>query len=58
LISCEAGKFKDVTEELGKLQGVKKASGVHGRSDAAAEIDTADINALGELPLKTNELRE
>jgi len=57
LISCEAGKFKDVSEEVKKLQGVKRAFGVHGRWDAVAEVEVADINALGELALKVNGLR-
>jgi len=56
LISCEPGKFKDVTEEVKKLQGVKKAFGVHGRWDAVAEVDAADLKALGELALKINGL--
>ena len=56
LICCEAGKFKDVTEQVKKLQGAKKAFGVHGRWDAVAEVEVADINALGELALKINAL--
>lgn len=56
LISCEAGKFKDVAEEVKKLEGVKKAFGVHGRWDAVAEVEVADIKALGELALKVNGL--
>lgn len=57
LIGCEAGKFKDVAEEVKKLEGVKKAFGVHGRWDAVAEVEVADIKALGELALKINGLR-
>jgi len=57
LIGCEAGKFKDVAEEVKKLEGVKKAFGVHGRWDAVAEVQVADIKALGELALKINGLR-
>jgi DNA-binding Lrp family transcriptional regulator len=57
LISCVAGKSKDVAEEVKKLKGVKKAFGVHGRWDAVAEVDVADIKALGELALKVNGLR-
>jgi DNA-binding Lrp family transcriptional regulator len=57
LISCEAGKSKDIAEEVKKLKGVKKAFGVHGRWDAVAEVDVADIKALGELALKVNGLR-
>lgn len=56
LICCEAGKFKDVTEEANKLQGVKKAFGVHGRWDAVAEVEVDDIKALGELALNINGL--
>jgi len=56
LICCEAGKFKDVTEQVKKLQGAKKAFGVHGRWDAVAEVEVADIKALGELALKINAL--
>jgi DNA-binding Lrp family transcriptional regulator len=58
LICCEAGKFKDVAEEVKKLEGVKKAFGVHGRWDAVAEVETADIKTLGELALKINGLAE
>jgi len=57
LICCESGKFRDVTEELRKLQGVKRAFGVHGRWDAVAEVEVADIKGLGELALKINGLR-
>jgi len=57
LISCESGKSKDVAEEVKKIKGVKKAFSVHGRWDAAAEVDVADIKALGELALKVNGLR-
>ena len=61
LISCESGKSKDVAEEVKKLKGirgeVKKAFSVHGRWDAVAEVDVADIKALGELALKVNGLR-
>ena len=57
LISCEAGRFRDVVEEAKKVQGVKKAFGVHGRWDAVAEVEVADIKALGELALKINGLR-
>lgn len=56
LICCEAGKFKDVAEEVKKLEGVKNALGVHGRWDAVAEVEVADIKALGELALKMNGL--
>lgn len=60
LISCEAGKSKDVAEKVKKLKGirgeVKKAFSVHGRWDAVAEIEVADIKALGELALKINGL--
>ena len=57
LISCESGRSKDIAEEVKKLKGVKKAFGVHGRWDAVAEVDVADIKALGELALKINGLR-
>ena len=57
LVCCEAGKFKDVAEEVKKFEGVKKAFSVHGRWDAVAEVDVADIKALGELALKINGLR-
>jgi DNA-binding Lrp family transcriptional regulator len=61
LISCESGKSKDIAEEVKKLKGirgeVKKAFSVHGHWDAVAEVDIADIKALGELALKVNGLR-
>jgi DNA-binding Lrp family transcriptional regulator len=56
LICCEAGNFKEVAEEVKKLQGVKKAFGVHGRWDAVAEVEIADIKTLAELAFKINGL--
>jgi len=56
LICCESGKFKSVAGEVKKLKGVKRAFGVHGRWDAVAEIEAADIKAVGEMALKINGL--
>jgi DNA-binding Lrp family transcriptional regulator len=56
LICCESGKFKGVAGEVKKLKGVKRAFGVHGRWDSVAEIEAADIKAVGEMALKINGL--
>jgi len=56
LICCESGKFKSVASEAKKLKGVKRAFSVHGRWDAVAEIEAADIKAVGEMALKINGL--
>jgi len=56
LITCEAGKYEKVVDELRKLDGVVKAFGVHGRWDAVAEIEVEDMEALGELALRLNGL--
>jgi DNA-binding Lrp family transcriptional regulator len=56
LVCCQAGKFKEVAAELKKMEGVKRAFGVHGRWDAVAEIEVADLKALGETVLKLHGL--
>ena len=56
LVCCQAGKFKEVAAELKKIEGVKRAFGVHGRWDAVAEIEVADLKALGETVLKLHGL--
>jgi len=56
LICCEPSKFKGVADEVRKLEGVRRAFGVHGRWDAVAEIEVADMKALGEIALKINGL--
>ncbi len=56
LVCCEAGKFKEVVEELKRIEGVKRAFGVHGRWDAVAEVEVADLKALGEVVLKLHGL--
>lgn len=37
---------------LKRIEGVKRAFGVHGRWDAVAEIEVADHKILGETVLK------
>jgi len=54
LISCKAGKYDEVTSKVKKLNGVKKAFGVHGRWDVVAEVEVADLKALGNLALIIN----
>lgn len=54
LIDCEAGKYEKVVGELKKLDEVKKAFGIHGRWDVVAEIQVADLKALGDIALKIN----
>ena len=56
LVCCQAGKFKEVAAELKKIEGVKRAFGVHGRWDAVAEIEVADLKALGEAVLRLHGL--
>lgn len=56
LISCKAGKYEKVASELKKLDGVKKAFGVHGKWDVVAEVEVADMKALGDLALRINGL--
>jgi len=56
LVCCQAGKFKEVATELKKMKGVKRAFGVHGRWDAVAEIEVADLKALGQAVLKLHGL--
>lgn len=56
LISCKPGKYGKVVGELKKLGEVKRAFGVHGRWDVVAEIEVADLGALGGAALKINGL--
>jgi len=56
LVCCQAGKFKEVAAKLKKIEGVKRAFGVHGRWDAVVEIEVADLKALGETVLKLHGL--
>ena len=57
LICCEPGKYSEVVSELKKIKEVKKAFGVHGRWDVVAEIEVANLKALGDLALKINGLK-
>lgn len=57
LICCEPGKYNGVVSELKKINGVKKAFGVHGRWDVVAEVEVANLKALGDLALKINGLK-
>lgn len=45
-------KYKQISENSRKIEGVKRAFGVHGRWDIVAEIEAADLKALGEAVLK------
>jgi len=57
LICCEPGQYNGVVSELKKINGVKKAFGVHGRWDVVAEVEVANLKALGDLALKINGLK-
>ena len=52
LFCCESGKLKNFVEEVKKVKGVKRAFSVHGRWDVVAEVEAADIKALGETVMK------
>jgi DNA-binding Lrp family transcriptional regulator len=56
LICCEAGRFSDVVKTLKGFREVKRAFSVLGRWDAVAEVEAADVKALGEIALKINAL--
>ncbi len=56
LVCCEAGKFKEVIEEVRKITGVKRVFGVHGRWDVVVELEALDLKALGETVLKLHGL--
>jgi hypothetical protein len=47
LVCCETGKSKEVVGKLKKDKDVRKVFSVHGRWDVVAEIETADLKALG-----------
>lgn len=54
LVSCEAGKYKEVAAKLRRTKDVKKSFWVHGRWDAVAEIEAANLKQLGEIVLTIN----
>ncbi len=51
LISVEAGKAREVYDELSKLEGVQNLDAVSGPYDLVATIQGADFNAIGTLVL-------
>jgi len=54
LVSCEAGRYKEVAGKLKKTKGMKKSFGVNGRWDVVAEIEAPDLKKLGEIVLNIN----
>lgn len=51
LVRATLGKSKIVAQELAKIEGVKSAHAVTGRYDVIAQVEAADISAIGELIL-------
>jgi DNA-binding Lrp family transcriptional regulator len=49
MIKIRAGEVKDVVENLRKIKGVKEAHMTFGPYDAVAEVETADVAALGKV---------
>ena len=56
LIRTEPGKHNDVAEAVAGMEGVKLAFPVLGRTDVAANVEVADIEALTEIMLKLREV--
>ncbi len=50
-VRASAGKSKNMTDALAKIEGVKSAHAVTGRFDVIARVQAADISAIGELIL-------
>jgi DNA-binding Lrp family transcriptional regulator len=57
LVCCEAGRFRDVVEEMKKISGVRRLFGVHGRWDVVIELEVLDLKSLGEAVLKLHGLQ-
>lgn len=56
LVCCEAGKYREVVNEIKKFEGVRRVFGVHGRWDVVVEVEAADVKTLGEIALKIHGL--
>ncbi len=49
LIKIRAGEVREVIEQLRKIPGVAEAHMTFGPYDAVAEVETADVGALGAI---------
>ena len=52
LIRATHGRFEDVTEFLGKLEGVKRIFPTLGRYDVVVDLESSDLKALDATVLK------
>jgi uncharacterized protein with GYD domain len=52
LIRTTHGRFEDVVEFLGQLEGVKRIFPTLGRFDVVVDLEAADLNALDVAVLK------
>lgn len=48
-IEISHGKAKEVTDQIAKIDGVRKANVVTGPYDAIAQVEAPDINSLGAM---------
>jgi DNA-binding Lrp family transcriptional regulator len=48
-IECTAGAARDVTLEVSKIQGVKRANATTGPYDVIALVEAPDISVLGDV---------
>jgi DNA-binding Lrp family transcriptional regulator len=48
-IECMAGAARDVTLEVSKIQGVKRANATTGPYDVIALVEAPDISVLGDV---------
>lgn len=51
LVKAAPGRSRSVAESVAKIEGVKSAHAVTGRYDVIAQVEAADISAIGELVL-------
>ncbi len=56
LIRTKPGKHNAVADAVAKVEGVKLAFPVLGRTDVAVNIEVADLKALTDLMLKMREI--
>ncbi len=54
LIRTSHGRFEDVVEFLGQLEGVKRIFPVLGRYDVVVDLEDSDLNALDATVLRMN----
>jgi DNA-binding Lrp family transcriptional regulator len=48
-IECTAGAARDVTLEVSRIQGVKRANATTGPYDVIALVEAPDISVLGDV---------